>query len=206
VQTSFCLKKPRSIASNLETLSDSKVIHFYNQRGEDSENRIKELKNDFGARQLPCGDFNANALYFDICSWYVTELLCTTKSKTLPLLPIKWRILKVACPSMALPFLSTKGCHWLSLSKKILSQHEGGQSLDDTTHIAKDKALRLITNKSVPTPQAIGIWLRRLGEDNQGIKALQKVNKTVLKATLNHCKRDVVVFCVFTQWVKRFFG
>ncbi|SSC09556.1 IS1380-Spn1, transposase [uncultured Gammaproteobacteria bacterium] len=70
----------------------------------------------------------------------------------------------------------------------ILSQHEGGQCLDDTTHIAKDKALRLITNQSVPTPQAIGIWLRRLGEDNQGIKALQKVNKTVLKATLNHCK------------------
>jgi hypothetical protein len=28
----------------------------------------KELKNDFGARQMPCGDFNANALYFDICS------------------------------------------------------------------------------------------------------------------------------------------
>jgi hypothetical protein len=46
----------------------------------------------------------------------------------------------------------------------ILSQHEGGQCLDDTTHIAKDKALRLITNQSVPTPQAIGIWLRRLGE------------------------------------------
>ena len=33
--------------------------------------------------------------------------------------------------------------------------------------------------------------LHPLGEntkDNQGIKALQKVNKTVLKATLNHCK------------------
>ncbi len=44
------------------------IIHFYNQRGEDSENRIKELKNDFGARQMPCADFNANALYFDICS------------------------------------------------------------------------------------------------------------------------------------------
>jgi hypothetical protein len=26
--------------TNLETLSDSKVIHFYNQRGEDSENRF----------------------------------------------------------------------------------------------------------------------------------------------------------------------
>jgi hypothetical protein len=25
-------------------------------------------QNDFGARQMPCGDFNANALYFDICS------------------------------------------------------------------------------------------------------------------------------------------
>jgi hypothetical protein len=33
-----------------------------NQRGEDSENRIKELKNDFGARQMPCGDFNAKTI------------------------------------------------------------------------------------------------------------------------------------------------
>jgi hypothetical protein len=49
-------------------LSDSKIVHFYNQRAEDSENRIKELKNDFGAKQMPCSDFNANALYFDICS------------------------------------------------------------------------------------------------------------------------------------------
>ncbi|VVM25432.1 hypothetical protein BSPWISOXPB_3409 [uncultured Gammaproteobacteria bacterium] len=47
--------------------SDSKIVHFYNQRAEDSENRIKELKNDFGAKQMPCADFNANALYFDIC-------------------------------------------------------------------------------------------------------------------------------------------
>ncbi len=28
----------------------------------------KVSKNDFGARQMPCADFNANALYFDICS------------------------------------------------------------------------------------------------------------------------------------------
>jgi hypothetical protein len=58
----------RAIATNLEILSDSKIVHFYNQRAEDSENRIKELKNDFGAKQMPCADFNANALYFDICS------------------------------------------------------------------------------------------------------------------------------------------
>jgi excinuclease UvrABC nuclease subunit len=40
----------------------------------------------------------------------------------------------------------------------------------------------------IPTPQAIGTWLRRLGIDNQGIKALRKANKTLLKATLNNCK------------------
>jgi hypothetical protein len=67
-------------------------VHFYNQRAEDSENRIKELKNDFGAKQMPCADFNANALYFDICSF------CTIKSKTLPLSPIKWCILKSGLP------------------------------------------------------------------------------------------------------------
>jgi hypothetical protein len=58
----------RAIATNLEALSDSGIVHFYNQRAQDSENRIKELKNDFGARQMPCADFNANALYFDVCS------------------------------------------------------------------------------------------------------------------------------------------
>jgi hypothetical protein len=48
----------------------------------------------------------------------------------------------------------------------VYKGHEGAQCLDDTTHIVKDKALRLITNQSVLTPQAIGIWLRRLGKDS----------------------------------------
>jgi len=43
----------RSIATNRDTLSDSDLIHFYNQRAEDSENRIKELKLDFYAPGLP---------------------------------------------------------------------------------------------------------------------------------------------------------
>jgi hypothetical protein len=47
---------------------------------------------------------------------------------------------------------------------------------------------RLIACCVYPTPQAIGTWLRRLGKDNQGIKALRKANKTLLKATLNNCK------------------
>ena len=58
----------RAIATNREDLSDSKIIHWYNQRGEDSENRIKELKLDFGGDTLPCSDFDANALYFTIAT------------------------------------------------------------------------------------------------------------------------------------------
>lgn len=58
----------RAIATNRDALSDSEIIHWYNQRGEDSENRIKELKLDFGADTLPCSDFQANALYFHICA------------------------------------------------------------------------------------------------------------------------------------------
>lgn len=54
----------RFIATNQDDWSDSQIIHWYNQRAEDSENRIKELKLDFGGDTLPCSDFNANALYF----------------------------------------------------------------------------------------------------------------------------------------------
>ena len=56
----------RAIATNRNDWSNSHIIHWYNQRGEDSENRIKELKLDFGGDTLPCSDFNANALYFSI--------------------------------------------------------------------------------------------------------------------------------------------
>ena len=54
----------RAIATNRDELSDSQVVHWYNQRAEDSENRIKELKRDFGGDTLPCSNFKANALYF----------------------------------------------------------------------------------------------------------------------------------------------
>ena len=42
----------RAIATNCDEKSDSQIIHWYNQRGEDSENRIKELKRDFGGDTL----------------------------------------------------------------------------------------------------------------------------------------------------------
>ena len=58
----------RAIATNRSGLTASQVIHWYNQRAEDSENRIKELKLDFGGDTLPCSDFQANALYFRIAA------------------------------------------------------------------------------------------------------------------------------------------
>ena len=53
--------------TNRDELTDSEIVHWYNQRGEDSENRIKELKCDFAGERLPCGQFEANALYFHLC-------------------------------------------------------------------------------------------------------------------------------------------
>lgn len=58
----------RAIATNRNEWSDRDIIHWYNRRGEDSENRIKELKLDFGGDTLPCSDFNANALYFSLAA------------------------------------------------------------------------------------------------------------------------------------------
>jgi len=54
----------RAIATNKNDLSNSDIVHWYNQRAKDSENRLKELKRDFDGDTLPCSNFNANALYF----------------------------------------------------------------------------------------------------------------------------------------------
>ena len=55
----------RALATNRDDLTDSAIVHWYNRRGE--ENRIKELKSDFAGERLPCGQFEANALYFHLC-------------------------------------------------------------------------------------------------------------------------------------------
>jgi hypothetical protein len=53
------------IATN-RTESPELVVTWYNQRGECSENRIKELKIGFGMERMPCGQFEANAMFFRI--------------------------------------------------------------------------------------------------------------------------------------------
>jgi hypothetical protein len=46
--------------------SAEEVVQWYNQRGQCSENRIKELKIGFGMERMPCGQFEANAVFFRI--------------------------------------------------------------------------------------------------------------------------------------------
>lgn len=91
----------RSIVTDQKDWTDSQVIHWYNQRGEDSENRIKELKLDFGGDVLPCSDFGANALYFMICS--LSFNLLALMRQFLPeelahhrVITIRWRVYAVA--------------------------------------------------------------------------------------------------------------
>ncbi len=91
----------RSIVTNQEDWTDSQIIHWYNQRGEDSENRIKELKLDFGGDVLPCSDFGANALYFMISALsfnllalmrlFLPEELAYHRATT-----IRWRLYAIA--------------------------------------------------------------------------------------------------------------
>lgn len=54
-----------AIASN-RTEDVVSLVRWYNQRGECSENRIKELKIGFGMERMPCGQFEANAVFFRI--------------------------------------------------------------------------------------------------------------------------------------------
>lgn len=57
--------KYTAIATNkIESPED--VVAWYNDRGECSENRIKELKIGFGMERMPCGQLNANAMFFRI--------------------------------------------------------------------------------------------------------------------------------------------
>jgi hypothetical protein len=57
--------KYRVIATNKAESAEG-VVAWYHQRGECSENRIKELKIGFGMERLPCGQYEANAIFFRI--------------------------------------------------------------------------------------------------------------------------------------------
>ncbi len=54
------------IATNDNDLAPEEVVKLHRQRGETSENKIKELKNGFNMSYLPTSNFQANAFYFAI--------------------------------------------------------------------------------------------------------------------------------------------
>jgi hypothetical protein len=58
-------KKYTVIATN-RTEPAEWVVDWYNQRSDCSENRIKELKIGFSMERMPCGQFEANAVFFRI--------------------------------------------------------------------------------------------------------------------------------------------
>ncbi len=54
------------IATNDNNSTQEEIIKLHRQRGETSENKIKELKNGFNMSYLPTSNFEANAFYFAI--------------------------------------------------------------------------------------------------------------------------------------------
>lgn len=54
------------IATNDNNLTAKEIVKLHRQRGETSENKIKELKNGFNMSYLPTSNFEANAFYFTI--------------------------------------------------------------------------------------------------------------------------------------------
>ena len=57
--------KYNTIATNRDEAAEF-VVSWYNKRGDHSENRIKDLKIGFGMERMPCGQFEANAVFFRI--------------------------------------------------------------------------------------------------------------------------------------------
>ena len=55
-----------TIATNDTESSTEEILRLHRQRGETSENKIKELKNGFNMSYLPTSNFDANSFYFAI--------------------------------------------------------------------------------------------------------------------------------------------
>lgn len=82
--------------------SAQEALKWYNQRGDCSENRIKDLKIGFGMERMPCGQTNANAVFFRIgaLSYNIYRLfLMKTLDKTWHRCQVqttRWRLYQIA--------------------------------------------------------------------------------------------------------------
>ena len=82
--------------------SSEKVVTWYNQRGDRSENRIKELKIGFGMERMPCGQCEANAVFFrigvlayNIFRLFILRTLATSWHRH-QVQTIRWRLYQIA--------------------------------------------------------------------------------------------------------------
>jgi len=89
------------IATNMTGLPEV-IVDWYNQRGDCSENRIKDLKIGFGMERLPCGQFEANAVFFrigviayNLYKLFVTKVLDKSWSK-FQVQTTRWRLYQKA--------------------------------------------------------------------------------------------------------------
>ena len=89
------------IATN-RTESAEDVVAWYNQRGECSENRIKELKIGLGMERMPCGQLTANAMFFriGILAYNLFRLFTVTvlspSWRRCQVQTVRWRLYQVA--------------------------------------------------------------------------------------------------------------
>jgi len=82
--------------------SSEEVVTWYNQRGDRSENRIKELKIGFGMERMPCGQFEANAVFFrigvlayNIFRLFILRTLATSWHRH-QVQTVRWRLYQIA--------------------------------------------------------------------------------------------------------------
>ena len=90
-----------AIATNRMDSAEA-VMDWYYQRGECSENRIKELKIGFGMERMPCGQTVANAVFFrigameyNICRLFVLKTLAIGWHKH-QVQTLRWRLFQTA--------------------------------------------------------------------------------------------------------------
>jgi len=81
--------------------------------------------------------------------------------------------------------------------------HEGGCCLEDVRHLKNESALMSVFGlEQIPSADALGDWLRRLGKSKTGINALSHVNKILLGAALHDCKQvtlDIDATAIFSK-------
>lgn len=126
----------RAIAVSQHPLTNSQWVHWYNQRGEHSENRIKELKLDFAANRMPCQDFNANALFFALCAlafnlFVLLRLHLPAHLEGAQAKTIRWRIYALAAKVVRQGrriYLKLKAAHHALLEEVLLSLRKLSQA------------------------------------------------------------------------------